>query len=139
MDRLITVLADGVFDCLHVGHVVHLRKARALGDKLIVALTADHAVNKGSGRPVFPWSERSEMLGAIKCVDAIYCVVSAQQAIELIKPDIYVKGIEYEGMLPEQEQVEAYGGRVVFLDTKPRYSSTAILTGKLLDERTRPA
>ncbi|MBT6911667.1 MAG: adenylyltransferase/cytidyltransferase family protein, partial [Rhodospirillaceae bacterium] len=48
------VLAHGVFDLLHMGHVRHLEAARAEGDLLIVTLTADRYVNKGPGRPIFP-------------------------------------------------------------------------------------
>jgi rfaE bifunctional protein nucleotidyltransferase chain/domain len=134
---MVRVLANGVFDCLHPGHVAHLKAARALGDELIVSLTADESVKKGEGRPVFPWKERFNMLAELKCVDAVYLVHSAKQAIELIRPDIYVKGIEYQHNLPEQNMVEDYGGRVVFLDTKPLYSSTAIVTGRLFDDRVR--
>jgi rfaE bifunctional protein nucleotidyltransferase chain/domain len=137
--RTVRVLANGVFDCLHPGHVAHLKAARALGDELIVSLTADESVKKGEGRPVFPWKERFNMLAELKCVDAVYLVHSAKQAIELIRPDIYVKGIEYQHNLPEQNMVEDYGGRVVFLDTKPLYSSTAIVTGRLFDDRVRAA
>ena len=50
------VLAHGVFDLLHIGHIYHLQEARAAGDVLIVTLTADQHVNKGPGRPVFPAS-----------------------------------------------------------------------------------
>ena len=133
--RPIRVLALGCFDCLHIGHVKHLQAARALGDELIVALTADPSVKKGPGRPVFSWKERFDHLYALKCVDGVYVVSNWRKAIELIHPDIYVKGIEYEGNLPEQNMIEEYGGRVVFLDTKPRYSSTLILTGQLFNER----
>ena len=48
------VLAHGVFDLLHMGHVRHLEAAKAEGDLLVVTLTADRHVNKGPGRPVFP-------------------------------------------------------------------------------------
>ncbi len=134
---IIRVLTNGCFDCLHAGHVAHLKAARALGDELIVSLTADESVRKGEGRPVFPWKERFNMLTELRCVDAVYLVHSAKQAIELIKPDIYVKGIEYELNLPERQLVEDLGGRVVFLDAKPRYSSTMILTGQLFNDRIR--
>ena len=47
------VLCHGVFDLLHVGHIKHLKKAKDLGDKLVVTLPSDRYVNKGPGRPVF--------------------------------------------------------------------------------------
>lgn len=132
---MVTVMANGCYDCLHLGHVAHLQAAKALGDRLIVALTVDEAVNKGPGRPVFSWEERYRMLWSLACVDVVIRSDSLSKVITQWKPAIYVKGIEYEGMLPEQELVESYGGRVVFLDAKPRYSSTKILSGELLRER----
>ena len=132
----ITVMCNGCFDCFHYGHFVHLKAARALGDRLVIALTDDPFVNKGPGRPLFPWKERMEILAALPFVDAVYQVSSAEHGIRLVRPDIYVKGIEYEDELPERAMVERYGGRVVFLDERPRYSSTKIMTGEMLRERT---
>ena len=131
---MIRVLCDGCFDCLHVGHIAHLMAARALGDTLIVALTTDEYVFKGPGRPCFRWPERAQMLRAIKYVDRVIPADSAASAIRLIRPNIYVKGKEYEGRLPEKELVESFGGKVVFTDT-PVYSSTHILSGGLLRDR----
>lgn len=139
MTKMIRVLADGCFDCLHIGHVRHLQAARALGDELIVALTNDQGAHKGPGRPLFGWHERWEMLMALKCVDAVLLTPNASQAIEMIRPDIYVKGIEYKHYLPETLLVEQCGGRVILLDTKPTYSSTAIVTGQMLNDRIRVA
>ena len=132
---LIRILADGCFDCLHIGHVVHLQEARALGDMLMVALTADSWVGKGPGRPVFNWRERCDMLSALRCVDQVHLVYSGIDAIELLKPDIYVKGIEYKDKLEERELCDRLGIRVVFLDTKPVYSSTKIVNGELYGHR----
>ena len=129
---MIRVMANGCFDCLHIGHVRHLQAARALGDILIVALTIDEEVHKGPGRPVFTWAERAEMLRALKCVDEIFPSWSFTQAIQQVMPDVAVKGKEYEhlGSYPNT--------RTVYLDT-PTYSSTKILTGELLRERIRAA
>lgn len=120
------VLACGCFDLLHYGHVAHLKAARQLGDHLIVALTADEAINKGPGRPVFNWARRAEMLAELRCVDRVIRSTSAAEAIIAIKPEIYVKGAEYRGRLPEQATVEAYGGQVIFTDTEV-WSSTALI------------
>ncbi len=125
------VLASGVFDPLHWGHLKHLQAAKELGDWLIVAVTADRFVNKGLGRPVFNQDQRAEMVRALKIVDNVAIVESGEEAIRIIKPDIFVKGKEYEGRLPEQSLVESFGGRVVFTDG-PVYSSTALLSGRYL-------
>ncbi len=118
------VLAHGVFDLLHMGHVRHLEEARSLGTCLMVTVTADRFVNKGPGRPVFTETLRAEMLAAMACVDwvAVNEAPTAESAIELLKPDIYVKGVEYSDeradvtgkIVSEREIVERFGGRVVF-------------------------
>jgi rfaE bifunctional protein nucleotidyltransferase chain/domain len=127
------VLAHGCFDCLHIGHVKHLIAAKSLGLKLVVSVSVDDAVNKGPGRPVFPLAERCMMLEQLRCVDAVFTAKCAEDAIGYIRPQIYVKGIEYATKpCPEAELVRQLGGRVVFLDTKPVYSSTAILEGRML-------
>lgn len=130
------VLAHGVFDLLHLGHVRHLETARREGDVLIVTISADAVVNKGPGRPVFPESLRAEMLAALSIVDHVgVCRQSgAEHAIELIKPSIYVKGNEYQAaerdvtgrIVTERQLVERHGGRVVFTDDIT-FSSSALL------------
>jgi cytidyltransferase-like protein len=133
----VIVQAHGTWDGLHVGLVAHLQAARALGDILIVTITADKWVAKGDGRPVFLQEERRAMLLALKCVaDAIIIdAPAAEEAIYMVRPDIYVKGKEYEGWLREQTFLEQLGSRVVFLDTRPIYSSTRLLTGEELNAR----
>jgi rfaE bifunctional protein nucleotidyltransferase chain/domain len=125
---VITVLANGCFDIFHVGHLRHLQAASALGDRLIVALTADEFVGKGPGRPVFKERHRMEVLMALHCVDDV--MISREpvplEIIRRVRPQIYAKGREYEGRLPEQELVEEFGGRVIFTDTEV-YSSTELL------------
>ena len=92
------VLCHGVFDLLHVGHIKHLKKAKELGDKLIVTLTSDRYVNKGPGRPVFNQTLRSESIAAIDSVDyvAINDTPTAVTPIKIIKPNIYCKGKDYK-------------------------------------------
>ena len=93
---MITVLAHGCFDVLHVGHVRHLQAARQLGDRLIVSVTADEFVNKGPDRPVFTATQRVECLRALRCVDEALVAYSqtAAATIREIRPTIYAKGPE---------------------------------------------
>ena len=125
------ILANGCFDPLHYGHLKHLQEAKALGGWLIVSVTRDSAVNKGPGRPIFTEQQRAEMVRNLRCVDSVVVVENALEAIQLLKPDIYVKGSEYEGHLPEKHFVESYGGRVVYTKA-PIYSSTKLVTGGYL-------
>src|SRR6202012_1273639 len=92
------VQAHGTFDLLHVGHVRHLEAARELGDILVVTLTADRFVNKGPGRPVFGEALRAEMLANLQYVDwvGINDSPDAIPALESLRPDIYVKGSDYQ-------------------------------------------
>jgi len=132
---MIRVLALGCFDCLHPGHIAHLREARALGDHLTVAVTYDDAVGKGPGRPLFTYMERMRTIDELKCVNAVLGFSHWRDAIKSVMPDIYVKGIEYYGKLPEKELVESCGGVVKFINSDPVYSSTKIITGEMLRER----
>jgi rfaE bifunctional protein nucleotidyltransferase chain/domain len=118
------VLCHGVFDLVHLGHVRHLELARQEGDVLIVTLTADAFVNKGPGRPIFSEAMRAEMMAALGHVDwvGINYDPSAEAVLAAVKPDIYVKGSDYENpedditgkIRLEQEAVERHGGRLVF-------------------------
>jgi rfaE bifunctional protein nucleotidyltransferase chain/domain len=92
------VLAHGVFDLIHVGHLRHLQEAASLGDILVVTTTEDEHVNKGPGRPVFSEQLRTEMLAALEIVNyvGISRHPSAENVIGSIRPDIYVKGPDYE-------------------------------------------
>ena len=124
-----TVLCNGCFDIFHYGHLLHLQAARLLGDRLVIALTADEFVNKGPGRPVFKQEHRAAVLRAMtSCVDDV--IISHEPIpygiIQAVRPDVYAKGKEYEGRLPEQGLVEELGGRVVFTDTVV-FSSSALL------------
>lgn len=118
------VHCHGVFDLLHVGHIRHFEHAKKLGDVLVVTLTPDEYVNKGPDRPAFPAALRAEGVAALGCVDyvAVNKWPQAVEAIELLRPDFYVKGREYAdpaddvtgGITREADAVKAVGGRVVF-------------------------
>jgi rfaE bifunctional protein nucleotidyltransferase chain/domain len=130
------VLAHGVFDLVHMGHVRHLEAAAAEGDVLIVTITPDEFVNKGPGRPVFTASLRAEMLAALGCTGwvGINEWPSAEQLLDLIKPNVYVKGSDYSNeeedltgkIRMEREAVERHGGRVVYTDDITFSSSSLI-------------
>jgi rfaE bifunctional protein nucleotidyltransferase chain/domain len=134
---VIRVLTIGCFDGLHPGHVAQLEAARQLGDWLSVGLTDDDLVRKekGENHPFFQYHERKMMLMALRCVDYVFVNLNTKRSIGNIQPDIYVKGIEYqERGLEEQSMCAAMGIKVVFLDTRPVYSSTKLFTGRWLHE-----
>ena len=125
------VLANGVFDVLHVGHLHYLKEAKTQGEYLVVSVTEDAHVNKGPGRPVFNQQQRAALIAELRCVDEVIVVPSGEEAVRKVRPDVYCKGSEYRNNLPEAAFVESYGGRCHFT-TGPVYSSTKLLTGGYL-------
>ena len=111
------VFTNGCFDVLHVGHVRYLTAARALGDRLVVAINSDRTVRelKGKDRPVMREAERAEMLAALRVVDyvTVFDQVSPRSLIAEVLPDVLVKGGDYAlEEIHGREEVEAAGGRV---------------------------
>lgn len=130
------VQCHGVFDLLHIGHIKHLQHAKTFGDLLVVTITADIFVNKGPGKPYFSEMLRAEALAALSAVD--YVVINyhltAIPAIETIKPNFYVKGIEYQDLekditgkiKDEEEAVKSVGGKLCFTKDIVFSSSTLL-------------
>jgi D-beta-D-heptose 7-phosphate kinase/D-beta-D-heptose 1-phosphate adenosyltransferase len=118
------VLANGCFDVFHAGHAMHLEAAKEMGDVLIVALTVDHAVNKGPGLPIHSWEQRATVLRALRCVDEVLPSTHAINAILSVKPSIFVKGIDYrdEPLEIEREMCRRVGAAIRFTTT-PKFSS----------------
>lgn len=130
------VLACGCFDGLHIGHITHLEAAKKLGHQLWVGLTVDDEVNKGRGRPVFPYNERADALRALRCVSQVIPNFDACRTLENTKPSIYVKGWDYADIdIPEREVCDRLGIKLVFLNTRPVYHSSEIFSGELLARR----
>ncbi len=93
------VFTNGVFDLLHIGHAHYLRRARALGDLLVVGLNSDASTRrlKGPERPLVPQEERAALLAELTVVDAvtIFDDDTASGLLDLLRPDFYVKGADY--------------------------------------------
>jgi len=133
-DGRAVVQCHGCFDIVHPGHIRHLRQAKALGDVLLVSITGDAGVGKGAGRPLIPEELRAENLAALDFVDWVHVHdrPTAQELLERVAPDVYVKGREYESnederFRAEREAVERKGGRVVFTSGDVVFSSTALI------------
>lgn len=127
------VFTNGCFDVLHLGHVRCLEQASACGDVLVVGVNSDASVRrlKGPERPIVPDHERAALLAALAVVDlvAVFEEDSPVGLLELVRPDVYVKGGDYTAdMLEETPLVEALGGRVVTLDYLADHSSTELIT-----------
>ncbi|WP_182909060.1 D-glycero-beta-D-manno-heptose 1-phosphate adenylyltransferase [Microbispora sp. H13382] len=126
------IATGGCFDLLHAGHVSLLRRARALGDALVVCVNSDDSIRrlKGPSRPLVSERDRVEVLRALGCVDAVtvFDEETPSQVIERLCPDVWVKGGDYdERSMPEAEAVRRTGGEVVILPTVPGYSTTGLI------------
>jgi cytidyltransferase-like protein len=129
------VLCHGAFDLVHMGHLLHFEEARALGDILVVTITADRHITK---RRAVSFSEeyRARQLAALEIVDYVAIVdePSAATPIERLHPDVYVKGPEYADLLldgtanivREKALVEQHGGRIHFTNGATTFSSTKL-------------
>jgi rfaE bifunctional protein nucleotidyltransferase chain/domain len=124
-----TAFTNGVFDLLHEGHLYSLGEAAKEGNYLIVAINSDASVRrlKGPDRPIQSETTRARILAAITFVDAvvIFDQDTPAQLIELLEPDVLVKGGDY---LPEQiagaSSVLKRGGRVVINPILEGFSTT---------------
>ena len=131
-----TVLANGCFDILHVGHVRHLEEARKLGDVLVVAINSDRSVRelKGPGRPILNEHERVALVSALRCVDhvVVFDEPDVTRVLEVLRPAVHAKGTDYtEATVPERQQVLAYGGQVR-ITGDPKDHSTRDVIRKIL-------
>jgi len=127
------VFTNGVFDVMHRGHVVYLAQARELGASLIVALNTDASVRrlgKGDDRPLNREEDRAVVMAAQESVSLVswFEEDTPMQIIEQIRPDILVKGGDYDmSVLPETALVESWGGYALALPFVQGYSTTALV------------
>lgn len=134
------VFTNGVFDILHAGHVTYLEAARARGDVLVVGLNSDASVRvlgKGPERPINPEGDRKTVLEALRWVDlvVVFDAETPAELIEAVRPDVLVKGGDYNPSAPAgapghivgSEQVRMRGGRVEVIPLLPGRSTTNII------------
>lgn len=127
------VMTNGVFDILHRGHVTYLAQARKLGGSLVVAVNTNASVQrlgKGDDRPINTCADRMAVLAALESVSLVleFEEDTALQAVQLVHPDIYVKGGDYDmTAIPEGQAVLAYGGQAVAIDFEHDRSTSKLL------------
>lgn len=128
------VLATGVFDLLHPGHVATLQQARKLGDFLLVGLNSDRSVRqlKGPQRPIVTEQGRMAVVVALACVDAV-CLfddVTVAALLREVRPEVWVKGGDYtlETLVAaERVAAEAVGTQIVLLPRVAGWSTTQLV------------
>jgi len=126
------VFTNGCFDILHKGHVYLLKRAKKLGDVLIVGLNSDSSIKriKGEKRPIFSTRDRAFVLSAIDVVDyiVIFNEDTPLKLIKAIEPDVLVKGADWDmKSIVGREIVEGLGGRVVRIPVLKGFSTTSII------------
>src|SRR5947209_6695271 len=129
------VLANGCFDILHAGHVRYLEDARSRGDFLIVALNSDHSVRaiKGPGRPLMPLAERAEIVGALRCVDAVtpFDEADLETTLRLLRPDVHAKGSDYTTVSVPEAATDRELGIEIAICGDPKNHSTSDLLRRI--------
>ena len=126
------VFTNGCFDILHAGHAYYLQKAKSFGDVLIVGLNSDSSIRriKGPKRPIVQEEMRAYLLDSLKPVD--YVVIfeedTPERLIRTIKPDVLVKGADWEIKdIVGADFVMSYGGRVERVEFKFQVSTSKII------------
>jgi D-glycero-beta-D-manno-heptose 1-phosphate adenylyltransferase len=127
------VFTNGVFDVLHRGHASYLAAARALGGSLVVALNTDASarrLGKGPDRPLNNEQDRAALMAALESVSLVtwFDEDTPYEIIDALRPDILVKGGDYDmKLLKEAQLVESYGGQAFALSFVDGYSTTALV------------
>lgn len=132
------VLANGCFDLLHAGHIRYLQDARSRGDFLIVALNSDRSVQaiKGPGRPLMSLDERAEIIGALRCVDAVTSFDEAdlETTLRALRPDVHAKGSDYTAASVPEAAVDRELGITIAICGDPKDHSTSELLRRIAHE-----
>ncbi|MGN6637220.1 MAG: adenylyltransferase/cytidyltransferase family protein [Oryzihumus sp.] len=122
-----TVITFGTFDVLHVGHIRVLQRAAALGDRLVVGVSADELnISKKGRAPVFSEEERLEIVGSLKMVDEVFVEESLELKRDYVtqfRADVLAMGNDWEGKFDFLSDI----CEVVYFPRTPSVSTTALI------------
>lgn len=126
------VLANGVFDLLHAGHVRYLQAARAQGELLVVGINSDASTRKlkGEGRPILTERARAALVAALECVDyvVVFDELDVNPLLRELQPDVHAKGTDYTAdTVPERELAALLGIRVAIVGDPKSHSTRNLL------------
>jgi rfaE bifunctional protein kinase chain/domain/rfaE bifunctional protein nucleotidyltransferase chain/domain len=135
-NKKIIGLCHGVFDLLHYGHLLHFQSAKKKCDFLFVSITSDQFIKKGPNRPIHNEYERLHFLKSLNFIDFVFIAKgeSGVDSINLIKPDIYFKGSDYQNNLSDKtkkifreiDAVKKNKGKILYTNEKHMSSSKII-------------
>lgn len=126
------VMTNGCFDLLHIGHITYLQQAKALGDRLIVAVNSNESVKilKGDARPINDLQARMAVLAALECVDWVVAFneETPERLYNQLLPDVLVKGGDYKiADVVGGKAVIANGGEVKILEFVAGHSTSNMI------------
>lgn len=142
-DKVITVLATGVFDLLHVEHIRFLAAAKQRGDRLLVGIETDKRVRqiKGPGRPINPEAVRVEQIKGLKFVDEAFLLPERFDKyedwlglMERIRPDVYAVSAHTLHLETKEAICKQVGARLAVVRPHDPSVSTTLLLEKLKKE-----
>jgi glycerol-3-phosphate cytidylyltransferase len=125
------VTTNGCFDIIHAGHIQYLSEAAELGDILVVGINCDKVVKnlKGPGRPLQKEQDRAAIVASLRMVDYafIFRENDPRAFLEILRPDIHVKGGDYSEEIIEKPVVEKYGGKIRIVSYVQGLSTTSLV------------
>lgn len=126
------VLANGVFDLLHVGHVRYLEAAKALGARLVVGVNGDRstAALKGAGRPVMGERDRALLVASLRAVDAVvlFDEPRVDALLAELEPRVHAKGTDYRAdTVPERDVSAALGAETAITGDAKSHASRELV------------
>lgn len=127
------VLANGIFDLLHVGHVRYLQAAKAEGDILVVAINSDSSTRaqKGAGRPIMTERARASVVAALEAVDyvVIFDEFDVNGLLREIRPHAHAKGTDYSSeTVPERDLARLLGIRTLICGDRKDHSTRDLIS-----------
>lgn len=134
--KMKTIVATGVFEVIHPGHIMYLTEARKLGDRLVVVVACNETAKKNKRHPVVPAKQRAEVVSALKPVDDVVVGTHADvyKTIEGIRPDVLALGFDQE--FDERELVREFSARGLntkVVRIKARWSGPLNKSKKIID------
>jgi glycerol-3-phosphate cytidylyltransferase len=125
------VTTNGCFDIIHAGHVQYLTEASRQGDILAVGINCDDVVRrlKGKGRPLQNERDRLQIIASLRMVDYafIFREDDPRTFIEILRPDVHVKGGDYSENIIEKPVVEKCGGKIMIVPFLEDHSTTSLV------------
>ena len=126
---MVRVMASGVFDILHTGHISYIEQAKAMGDELVVVVACDGTVRRRKHEPITPEAMRARIISSLKAVDR--AVIGHEgdmfRTIEELRPDIIVLG--YDQAFSEDELRKELKKRNISAEVRRANECSDDLTG----------